>query len=165
MTVIPSKLTAQVIEKTVTEVGKQQQFNNLPEGGSPFQQMLDTMSADGGMVSELGLDNGEIGLPSYDVNAISAEGINVDTANLQVGLERPDGINKVVNLLSEVNDSQTQMQNMVNQILYSEKRFTNQELLAIQAHVFHFAQMTELVVKVADQGVSSVKSVLNTNIQ
>jgi len=71
----------------------------------------------------------------------------------------------VVDLLGDVNKGQMQMDSMVNQILYSGKKFSNQELLCIQAHVFHFAQMTELTVKVAEQGVSSVKSVLNTQIQ
>lgn len=160
-----TKLSAKVIEKTVSEVGRQQFQEQLPGGDSPFKQMLDSISTGEDYASRLGMMNGEIGLPSYDVSAISASGIPIDTANINVGLDQPDGINKVVDLLSEVNDGHMQMESMVNQILYSGKRFSNQELLAIQAHVFHYAQITELVVKAADQGVGSIKAVLNTNVQ
>ncbi len=73
--------------------------------------------------------------------------------------------NKVVNLLSEVNKGQMQMDGMVNQVLHSDKKFSNQELLAIQAHVYHYAQMAELTVKVAEHGTTSVKQVLNTQVQ
>lgn len=162
-----SKLSAKVVQQAVKEVGKEQHLTNLPEqgGNSPFKQMLNSLSSGTEIVHELGLTNNQIGLPHDNIQAISASGIDVDTANIKVGLEQPKGIDKVVDLLSEVNDGQMQMENMVNQILYSGKRFSNQELLAIQAHVFHFAQVTELVVKTADQGVSSLKTVMNTNIQ
>lgn len=161
-----AKLSANVVEKTVTEVAKQQNTNMFPDGeASPFKQMLDSIGAGEEMAASLGMTSNQIGLPSSSVSAISADGIPIDAANINVGLEQPGGIAKVVDLLSEVNDGQMQMEKMVNQILYSGKRFSNQELLAIQAHVFHFAQVTELVVKTADQGVSSIKAVLNTNVQ
>lgn len=162
---IGAKLSAKVIEKTVNEVSKQQTFSTPQDGSSPFKQMLDSVDTGQEFAANLGMTNTQIGLPSSDVGALSARGISIDNANFAIGLEQPNGIDKVVDLLSEVNDGQMQMENMVNQILYSGKRFNNQELLAIQAHVFHFAQVTELVVKTADQGVSSIKAVLNTNVQ
>ncbi len=137
-------------------------------GESPFKKMLDTMNggSDGTeMAKSMGVGNDSgIGTNS-NMGVISAEGINVNPAELKVGLEQPKGAEKVVDMLSEVNKGQMQMDNLVNEILYSGKKFSNQELLAIQAHVFHFAQMTELTVKVAEQGVGSVKTVLNTQIQ
>ncbi len=164
-----TKLAAKVIEKSVTDVNRQQAMGGVGGGFqdqvSPFQQMLNSVEGGEQFAANIGVGNQNIGLPSHHVNSISADGIPIDTANYNVGLNQPDGINKVVDLLSEVNNGQMQMEGMVNQILYSGKKFNNQELLAIQAHVFHFAQVTELVVKAADQGVSSVKSVLNTNIQ
>lgn len=164
---IPTKLSAKVIEKTVTEVAKEQQqlTTRLPGEESPFQQMLTSMSDGEGFAANLGMNNAEIGLPSSEINTISAGGIPFDEAQYKVGLGQPDGMQKVVDLLSEVNNGHMQMENLVNQIVFSARRFSNQELLAIQAHVFHFAQVTELVVKAADQGVSSLKTVLNTNIQ
>jgi hypothetical protein len=67
-------------------------------------------------------------------------------------------------MLSEVNKGQLQMDSMVNEILYSGKKFGNQELLAIQAHIFQFAQMTEMTVKVAEHGIGSVRTVLQTQM-
>lgn len=160
-----AKLSAKAIEKAVAEVSKEQQFTSLPEDGSPFQKMLDSVSEGQEFAAKLGVDNQAIGMQASGVQAISAEGIPIDTANFATGMREPEGINKVVDMLSEVNKGQMQMETMVNEILYSGKKFSNQELLAIQAHVFHFAQVTELVVKTADQGVSSIKSLLNTNIQ
>lgn len=166
MTIGTAKLTAQVIEKTVSEVSKQQvQVNQVSEGGSPFKQMMDGMSSGQDFASKLGYGGNDIGLGGNQVNAISAEGISIEQASANVGIGKPDGASTVVNMLSEVNNGQMHMDNLMNEILYSGKRFSNQELLAIQAQVFQHAQITELVVKAADQGVSSIKSVLNTNIQ
>jgi len=160
-----SKMSAKVIQKAVKDVANEPRFTNLPQDGSPFQNMLDNLSSGQEFAGALGVGNENIGLPSSGVNAISAADMPINQANFVTGTSDVNGIDKVVDLLSEVNNGQMQMENMVNQILYSGKRFSNQELLAIQAHVFHFAQITELVVKAADQGVSSVKAVLNTNIQ
>ena len=162
---VTAKLSAKVIEKTVTEVAKQQQNVKMPGSESPFQQMLSSLGNGQGFAANVGIGNQQIGIPTSETNAISARGIAIDESNLMYGLDQPNGIEKVINLLSDVNNGQMQMENLVNQILYSGKKFSNQELLAIQAHVFHFAQITELVVKAADQGVSSIKSVLNTNVQ
>lgn len=162
---IASKISAKMIEQTVGEVAKQQQIGTGPEEDSPFKQMMDSVGSGEEYAAELGMTGEEVGIPTAEMNAISANGIQVDTANLKVGVDQGRGIDKVVDMLSEVNNGQMQMDNMVNQILYSGKKFSNQELLAIQAHVFHFAQVTELVVKAADQGIGSLKSVLNTNVQ
>jgi hypothetical protein len=165
MSDVASKLVAKVIQKTVTDVGSNQSIGKFSGDSSPFKQMLDSMGSGGELAQSLGMTNQGIGLPSHQINAISADGIKVDMDSMNVGLEQPKGIDKVIDLLSEVNDGQIQMENVTNQILYSGKKFSNQELLAIQAHVFHYAQITELVVKTADQGVSSLKAVMNTNIQ
>lgn len=165
MTGVYTKMTAKVIAKTLGEVSKQQSTPSISGQDSPFKEMLNSMDTGNEMVNKLGMANNDIGLPSSDVQSMSAEGISFDTEKFKVGIEAPDGMNKVVDLLSEVNNGQMKMENMVNQILYSGKKFSNQELLAIQAHVFHFAQITELVVKAADQGVSSLKAIMNTNVQ
>lgn len=129
-----------------------------------FQNVLESQTAGQEMVDMLGMGQTEIS-PAASMQSIDANAINIDPASVNVGLETPQGGRKIVQMLSEVNKGQMQMDTMVNQILYSGKRFSNQELLAIQAHVFHFAQMTELTVKVAEQGVSAVKNIQNTQIQ
>lgn len=160
---ITGKLSSKVIDSAA---GASEKAGGIQgRGESPFKDMLEQMEVGKEFAEALGIDTGSLGLSGAPLNAISAEGIAVDPSGLTVGIERPDGAQKIIDMLSEVNKGQMQMDALVNEILYSGKRFTNQELLAIQAHVFHFAQMTELTVKVAEQGVSSVKTVLNTQIQ
>ncbi|PIR17494.1 MAG: hypothetical protein COV46_03955 [Deltaproteobacteria bacterium CG11_big_fil_rev_8_21_14_0_20_49_13] len=163
MDVINSKLATTAITQAA-KASEKEVMQPLQTGESPFKQLLNGMDAGEEMVNMLGIDK-NAGLGSGQMGAISAENISVDPAKLNVGAESPKGIEKVVDMLSDVNKGQMQMDNLVNEILYSGKRFNNQELLAIQAHVFHFAQMTELTVKVAEHGVSSVKTVLNTQVQ
>lgn len=162
MTIVYSKLAATAIEEAAKKTARE--AAKPVEGGSPFQQMLNQMDVGQDMADMLGISR-DTSLGGGAMKAISAEGISIESSNVNVGLEQPKGIDKIVDMLSEVNKGQMQMDNLVNEILYSGKRFSNQELLAIQAHVFHFAQMTELTVKVAEQGVSSVKTVLNTQVQ
>jgi len=159
---IYGKLATQAINQAAEKSAKD--VKPLDGGESPFKQMLDSMSSGPEMMDALGIGK-EPAAGSTSANAISAADFQFDPAQTKVGLEEPKGIEKIVDMLSEVNKGQMQMDNMVNEILYSGKRFSNQELLAIQAHVFHFAQMTELTVKVAEHGVTSVKSVLNTQVQ
>lgn len=162
---IYGKLATAAIENAAKKSEKD--IAKLPEGGdSPFKQMLDNMDIGQDMAKTLGIDkNANLSHVSGNMEAISGDSIAFDPAKTNIGLEDPKGIEKIVDMLSDVNKGQMQMDNLVNDILYSGKRFSNQELLAIQAHVFHFAQMTELTVKVAENGVSSVKTVLNTQVQ
>jgi hypothetical protein len=99
-------------------------------------------------------------------NMKSLAGGEIDFAPTQevAKAEGPDVSKKVINMLSEVNQGQMQMDSMVNQILHGGQKFNNQELLAIQAHVYHYAQMAELTVKVAEHGTSSFQKVWGTNI-
>lgn len=162
MVEIYSKLITTAVEQAAK---KTEQDVTKPLGGdSPFKQMLEQMDVGQEMAGMLGIGQ-DVSLGGAKMDAISAANIEMNPADLNIGLEEPQGAEKIIDMLSEVNKGQMQMDHMVNEILYSGKRFSNQELLAIQAHVFHFAQMTELTVKVAEQGVSSVKTVLNTQVQ
>jgi type I site-specific restriction-modification system R (restriction) subunit len=160
---IYGKLAATAVEKAAKNSAKEVS-SPLQNSDSPFKQMLQEMDIGQDMAKMLGMGQ-ETSLGAGKMEAISADGIKLDPSEMNVGLEEPKGAEKIVDMLSEVNKGQMQMDNLVNEILYSGKKFSNQELLAIQAHVFHFAQMTELTVKVAEQGVSSVKTVLNTQVQ
>lgn len=164
MAQIGIKLATQAMQQTLNQVGREQFSGNLPAGDSSFKQIMGGMDSGEQFAKQIGAIEDFGGLPSQQMNALPADGIEVSN-NANVGLQPPDGTQKVVDMLSEVNNGHMKMDQMVNEILYSGKRFSNQELLAIQAQVFHFAQITELVVKAADQGVGSVKAVLNTNIQ
>jgi|GEM_PF-2674326 len=159
------KLDAAVIEKAVSEVSKQKGPSVPQTENTAFKEMFDMMNSGEEFARELGISRNELGLPDVGVDSISAAGIPIDESKLKVGIDGTSGVEKVVSLLSQVNDGQMKMEQLVNEVLFSGKRFSNQELLAVQAYIYHFAQLTELVVKTADQGVSSLKAVLNTNIQ
>lgn len=163
METLGGKLAASAIQQ-VAKDSAEKSAKALETGDSPFKQMLESLDAGPEMMDLLGM-NKDSSISGNSMSAISAENISVNPSEIKIGLEEPKGVEKIVDMLSEVNKGQMQMDNLVNEILYSGKRFSNQELLAIQAHVFHFAQMTELTVKVAEQGVGSVKTVLNTQIQ
>lgn len=133
--------------------------------GSSFKDMLAEMDSGADFANTLGIGNEPDISPASNLSTIGGDGVSFTPAEGMTNLSSPQASEKVLDLLGEVNKGQMQMDSLVNHVLYSGKKFSNQELLVIQAHVFHFAQMTELTVKVTEQAVSSVKSTLNTQVQ
>jgi len=135
------------------------------EQGASFNDIL-SEKMDGGMefADAMGMMDNDI-TPTNQMQAMNGADVSYTPEIDVTEVGNPEASEKVLDMLGEVNKGQMQMDSLVNHILYSGKKFSNQELLVIQAHVFHFAQMTELTVKVAEQGVSSLKSVLNTQVQ
>lgn len=150
--------------KVTGEPGPKPEATVTPEE-SPFKQLLHQMEGGNDFAASLGITPADLQTGMGEVQALSADGITPGSEWLGVGMDRPGGMETVVDLLSEVNHGQMRMDNLLNEILYGSRRFSNQELLAMQAHIYHFAQLTELTVKVAEQGVSSVKTILNTQVQ
>jgi hypothetical protein len=159
---ILSKLSSEALGKAVTK--SEGAVSPIQPQGSSFKDILAQVDTGQSFAESLGIGDATID-PTGKMQSLTGSGINFKPGEEAIGVGKPDTSQKVVDLLGEVNKGQMQMDSMVNQILYSGKKFSNQELLCIQAHVFHFAQMTELTVKVAEQGVSSMKSVLNTQVQ
>lgn len=145
-------------------VGANPQSTVTPEE-SPFRQLLTTMDSGAQFAASIGVDPSDMQLRQGQVQSLAADGITPLPEWLQTGPSKATGLDSVVDLLGEVNQGQMRMDNFLNEILYGGRRFNNQELLAVQAHIYHFAQLTELTVKVAEQGVSAVKSILNTQVQ
>jgi len=159
---IVGKLNKQVLDKAIS---KSDDMSKNASKGTSFKEMLSNVDSGADFANMIGIGGNGSVKPTSQMKAIDGENIDFHMGKNELSVGKSDGGKKVLNLLGEVNKGQMQMNNLVNNILYSGKRFSNQELLVIQAHVFHFAQMTELTVKVAEQGVSSVKSVLNTQVQ
>lgn len=135
--------------------------------GSSFQDAL--ASADNelnmnDLSSSLGVDANDLSSGMGQFQAISAENVTMDPTKLQVGTGNTSGTDKVVDMLSEVNKGQMQMDSLLNDVLYSGKKFSNQELLVIQAQIHHFSEMTELTVKVAEQAVNNIRQIQNTQV-
>jgi len=161
---IISKLSSEALGKAVTKSeGTVSQLQQ--QGSSSFKDILAEMDSGQNFAEMIGINNNAAIDPTGNMQTLAGNKVDFKPGEDATGLSKPDTSQKVVDLLGDVNKGQMQMDSLVNQILYSGKKFSNQELLCIQAHVFHFAQMTELTVKVAEQGVSSVKAVLNTQIQ
>ena len=134
------------------------------KGGSSFADVMQKVDSGSEFANQLGMLDKEIS-PTAKVQALDGDAVSFQPLNEVTEVSRPEASKKLLDMLGDVNEGQMQMDSLVDNILNSGKKFSNQELLVIQAHVFHFAQMTELTVKVAEQGVSSIKSVLNTQVQ
>lgn len=160
---VVGKLSTEALGKAVV---KSDEFAK-PVENSPFKDMLSQMDTGGQDFANLmGMTGqGQEIDPTSRMQAMGADGVSFTPTEQATGITDPAASEKVMDMLGEVNKGQMQMDTLVNHVLYSGKKFSNQELMVIQAHVFHFAQMTELTVKIAEQGVSSVKSVLNTQVQ
>jgi hypothetical protein len=156
-----AKLNSQALQKAVS---KSDQMNKPLGQGETFKDMLNNMQSATDFAEKLGMGSNSID-PSGNMKSLPAGEVAYAPESSVVDTHGPDVSRKVVDMLSEVNKGQMQMDSMVNQVMYGDKKFTNQELLAIQAHVYHYAQMAELTVKVAEHGISSVKQVLNTQVQ
>ena len=158
---IAGKIATQAITKAVE---KSQEGTQAPKAtGDAFSKMLQNAQGDFDFANMLGVGNNKA-LPTGKVESLSAEGIPFD-AKTVTHAEGSTAGQKVVGMLSDFNQQQSQMDTLVNQILHSEKKFSNQELLAIQSHVYHLAQMTELTVKSVELGVTSFRGIMNTQVQ
>lgn len=160
MATVTDKLATQVLQKAFENT--QTQSGPPTSETSPFQQLLENTWEDFGLNDMLGSKNQL--LPQGGAQAVSAAEIPFN-AQSQMTEMKPDGETTLVRMLADFNEQQTHMDGLVNEILYGQKKFSNQELLAIQAHVFHVAQMTEMTVKSVELAVSSFKGVMNTQIQ
>lgn len=159
---IVSKLNAEAIGKAVS---KSSETVGGAGQGTSFREVMSQIETGADFADMMGIGGTTDVNPTNQVQSLGADAVSFTPTEETTGISKPAAGEKVLDLLGEVNKGQMQMDGLVNHILYSGKKFSNQELLVIQAHVFHFAQMTELTVKVAEQGVSSMKSILNTQVQ
>lgn len=162
MSAIATKLTAQVLQKAFEN--SQTQSKPTQGGEAPFKDLLQSMGEEANFAEMLGYGDGQL-LGGPKSQAISAQSIPFSANEEGMNKFNQDHGTKLVNMLADFNQQQVQMDGVINDVLYGDKKFNNQELLAIQAHVFHVAQMTELTVKTVELAVSSFKGVMNTQIQ
>jgi len=159
---IVGKLNKDALGKAVQKSeGLAQEANK----GASFKDMMNKVEGGADFADMVGIGSDHNKAPIEQMQALNGEDISFMPSEGVTSVGQPEAGQKVVDMLGEVNKGQMQMDSLVNHMLYSGKKFSNQELLVIQAHVFHFSQMTELTVKVAEQSISSVKTVLNTQVQ
>lgn len=159
MDIVLGKVGTQAVGQAVGEAAKS------TTTGSNFQDVmsgLDNQLNMNELTSSLGVDTSDLSSGMGQFQSISAENVTMDPEKFQVGSTSGNNADKVVDMLSEVNKGQMQMDNLLNDVLYSGKKFSNQELLVIQAQIHHFSEMTELTVKVAEQAVNNLRQIQNT---
>ncbi len=155
-----AKAGAQALTKAISKA----ELGNKPlNQGSGFKDLLNNMQSATEFADMLGVRSNSID-PAGNMKSVSANDVAFTPVEGVADTGGPDVSKKVVDMLSDVNHGQMQMDSMINQILYSNRKFSNQELLAVQAHVYHYAQMAELTVKIAEHGISSTKQVLSTQV-
>lgn len=158
---IVGQLNVEALGKALT---KSDDIAKPASGGLSFQDVLTNMDSGADFASQMGIGGQANVNPTANMVSMGGEGVGFSPELNDVLAQKPDSSRKLVDMLSEVNKGQNQMDMLVNEIMYSGKQFSNQELLVVQAHVFHFAQMTELTVKVAEHGLTSFKAMYNTQI-
>lgn len=160
MDIVLGKVGAEVAEKAVGNKATQ-------PTGSSFQDVMNTMDSGVDMnelSSSLGVDTSDLSSGMGNFQAISAENVSLDPSKVNSSGITTNGTDKVVDMLSEVNKGQMKMDGLLNDVLYSGRKFSNQELLVIQAQIHHFSEMTELTVKVAEQAVNNIRQIQNTQV-
>jgi hypothetical protein len=162
---IVSQLNSSALGKAVGNSEGMAKVAGQQQQGTSFKEVLGSMDSGADFAKDLGLAGQQDASPASQMVSIEGQGVDFMPTEKLTQVGKPEASEKLLDMLGEVNKGQMQMDTLVNHVLYSGKQFSNQELLVIQAHVFHFSQMTELTVKVAEQGVSSVKAVLNTQVQ
>ncbi len=159
---VTNKLATQVLQKAFEN--SQTQTTPLTQGQGAFQDMLQNTQEAFDFAEMLNAGGNQM-VPDGRVQAMSASEIPFQVSEGTGSAFEPGSEKKFVDMLSDFNQQQNHMDHLVNEIMYGEKHFGNQELLVIQAHIFHVAQMTEMTVKAAELTVSSFKGVMNTQIQ
>lgn len=159
---IVSKLNGDVLGSAAM---KTESMTKPASQGSSFKDMLAQMDSGMEFAEQVGANSNTNMMPVEQMQSLEGNNVQFAVGTDMIADNKSTSSQKVLDMLGEVNKNHMQMDSVVNHILYSGKKFSNQELLVIQAHVFQFAQMTELTVKVAEHGVSSVKAVLNTQVQ
>lgn len=143
-------------------------FSSVTDGGaenSPFKNVMNSMGSQEDLAASIGIDPSDLTPAGPQFSTINADALKPQLEFTQTESGGKHGKDLVVDLLQEVNQGQMKMDYFTNEILNGGKKFSQNELIAIQARIYHFSQITELTVKVAQEGVSSTKTILSTQVQ
>jgi hypothetical protein len=145
-----------VAEKAVTEGAK----GPAGQGESSFSKLLSERLENTGEMGQAVLK--AFGLaPKQEIQAISAEGLEIQPAQITVKDEmRTHG--KALSLLTDVNRQALQMDSFI-ELASSGRHFTPAELLALQAGVHQIALNVDLTGKILEQLNGGVQRLLQTN--
>lgn len=150
-----------VAEKVVTEAPK----NPAATGGTDFAEVLNQrleQENQGPGLREQILQAFGMSPQGNELQAVSAEGLQVEPARISAGQEiRTHG--KVLELLTEVNRDALHMESLVD-LVSSSKNMSPQSLLAVQANLAVTVMQMEFTKSIAEQGNNSFKAIWTTNL-
>jgi hypothetical protein len=130
-----------------------------------FQEVMSQMGSQEDLGATLGMHPHDMNSQGEPFKAMSAEGIDPLPEWLSVGPTDTTGTEMAADMLTNLNQSHMKMEQMFDKLAYGSDKFSMQELLAMQAHMYMWSQEIELGVKIASEGVSSLRSLLNTQVQ
>lgn len=154
---------AKIATKVATQ-SQQGQVGKMPQQGpSAFDQVLQkhqqgVSNIDSNMMEVMnayGLDNNAH--PAD--NAISASDLNVNNMEIAGKVDSVQSPNQVTNMLSEMNRDGLQMDKIM-ELVTSSNKFSNRDLLLMQAALHKVTLNTEFYVKIAEAGKSSVQQLV-----
>ena len=158
---VTNNLATKVLQKAFENTKVQ---NQTPQSGQGnFSDLLKNAQESIDLPKSLGIGENRF-VSNASAEALSADQIKVDAESVATQFQKSDS-SPLVDMLSDFNSSSHRMDTMMNDVILSGRKYSNQELLVMQAQIFHMAQEVELTVKVAELGVSSFKGVMNTQIQ
>lgn len=132
---------------------------------SVFKDVMAQMGNQQDMTASMGVPGGDIDPQGEKFRAITAEGFDPLPEHLVTSPQEPSGSHLAMDMLQELNTTGNRMETMFNKLAYNHTTMSMPQMLAMQAHIYLWAQKIEMGVKVASEGVSSLRTVLNTQIQ
>jgi flagellar hook-basal body complex protein FliE len=104
----------------------------------------------------------QLGHPSSQ-QQMNVEHETVSKSNVVEPVDKTDTQVDVKKMLEDMNRGQMRLEELKKELL-SGKKFTKEELLAIQAEVYSLTHELELASKVVDKSVSGLKEVMRTQV-
>ncbi|MBI2343184.1 MAG: hypothetical protein HYV02_02425 [Deltaproteobacteria bacterium] len=132
---------------------------------SLFHDVLTQMGGNEDLAATLGIHPHDLNPQGEKFQTISASGFDPLPEYVNIEAQTTSGSEFALDMLQQLNTAHTKMDHMFNKLAYGSDQFSMQELLAMQAHIYMWSQEVELGVKVASEGVSSLRTVLNTQVQ
>lgn len=149
-----------VVEKVVTEAPKGPAATHGTDFAEVLNQRLEQENQGPGLREQIMRAFG-MSPQGNEVQAISAEGLQIEPARISAGQEiRTHG--KVLDLLTDLNRDALHMESLVD-LVGSSKNMSPQSLLAIQANLAMTVMQIEAWKGCAEGANTGVKTLLNTN--
>ncbi len=130
-----------------------------------FKNVMTEMGSQQDLSSAFGVNAKDIdpNTPKFDV--ISAEGFDPIPEHLVTGVQEPNGKQLILEMFENMNHTGNKLETMFNKLSDDKGTLSMQELFRVQSYIYKCVQEIEVGVKVASEGVSSLRTVLNTQIQ